>query len=156
MAAIENRRSGIQKSVVDENEDGVFVETPAVQFNFTPEVKKFMPNDEQLRVKKLPRADFKKAKAETKEILMKQSPVSPIHQNKIFVKEGPIKLVLYSKQISSVIKESNFFKDMALTDLMHKYMSSISEDLKVYDENYPAELATTTLIYLNTLKLKTE
>ena len=87
---------------------------------------------------------------------MKQSPVSPIHQNKISVKEGPIKLVLYSKQISSVIKESNFFKNMALTDLMHKYMSSISEDLKVYDENYPAELATTTLIYLNTLKLKTE
>ena len=56
MAAIENRRSGIQKSVVDESEDGVFVETPAVQFNFTPEVKKFMPNDEQLRVKKLPTA----------------------------------------------------------------------------------------------------
>ena len=45
---------------------------------------------------------------------------------------------------------------MELQDLIQKHMSSINEDLKLYEDNFPADLATTTLVYLNTLKQKTE
>ena len=45
---------------------------------------------------------------------------------------------------------------MGLDDLVHKYMSSINEDLELFDDDYPAELAKTTLEYLSALKQKTK
>lgn len=45
---------------------------------------------------------------------------------------------------------------MELDDLAHKYLASANEDLELFGDNYPAELATSTLDYLKTLLQKTE
>ena len=40
---------------------------------------------------------------------------------------------------------------MELNDLVHKYFASANEDLELFGDNYPTELASTTLDYLKTL-----
>ena len=45
---------------------------------------------------------------------------------------------------------------MEIDDLVHKYLASANEDLELFGDEYPAELAISTLDYLKNLQQKTE